>query len=810
MNLDQESKKQPSDIDEIKKFLFRVLANWYWVLGALLVALLVAFLINRYTTRIYSVYTTILSKKYYRSTSKSAADVIQGGEYFSTEKDINREITVLKSHAIVSEAIQRLDWGISYYKMGNVLISEMYPTSPVGLIVDSLSSVVPYEVMFQCTLRPDGFRLTAEEDEYWQSAMPTRTFAYGQSHNVGGFIFQLNLHQAEYPRTSDPVIYFKINDLNQLIAEYRNKLMVSWVTKGSAVLNLSVTGPYPEKEKDFLAKIGEVIVEKSVIDKNFTAVKTIEFIDDQLSNLADSLVTLSGMLQSFKMENRDLVLGSEQLFTRINALEEKRLELLLINNYIDYLGNYIQSKSDNDIIAPNTMGVNTSLLDDLIGQYVELKMQLSTQSTELMRKSPIFKYQNQESEDMLAELERGMMESIETSRARNNFEIEQINERVTALIGDTRDVLGDEQNFAQYQRIFSLAERFYSTLLTEKLNANIAKASQEPDYEILDSPRVAGPPIQPRTSRNYTFAVVLGLGIPIGIIYLIGFLNPFVHSKDELEKFSTMPLLGLVGHSADGATLVAKSKPKSAIAESFRNLRANLQYFSKDGASSKVFMITSSISGEGKTFCSVNLAYIYAISGKKTVVVGADLRKPALSKVFKNTSKDGLSTYLAGISSYSDIVQTVMDGQFYIIHSGEIPPNPSELIVTENMAGLMKRLRKDFEIIIIDSPPIGIVSDAVELTKYVDVNLIIVRQGKTRKVALESINQMYKEQKLQNPAVVFNDIDFKKLSYGYRSYGYGYGYTYGAGHGHGYYDSDEPKPGRMKKLYRKIIGKSRR
>ena len=189
-------------------------------------------------------------------------------------------------------------------------------------------------------------------------------------------------------------------------------------------------------------------------------------------------------------------------------------------------------------------------------------------------------------------------------------------------------------------------------------------------------------------------------------------------------------------------------------------------------------------------------------------MIGADLRKPALSKIFKKDGNEGLSTFLAGITPYEGLCQNILHDNLFIIHSGEIPPNPSELIVSERMADLMGRLQKDFEIILVDSPPIGLVSDAVELTKFADVNLIIVRQNRTRKAALESVDQMYLDKKLPNPSVIFNDIDFKKLNYGYKyGYGYGYGYSYGADSGHGYYD-DEPegKPG-LKGIFRRFSGK---
>jgi capsular exopolysaccharide synthesis family protein len=341
-------------------------------------------------------------------------------------------------------------------------------------------------------------------------------------------------------------------------------------------------------------------------------------------------------------------------------------------------------------------------------------------------------------------------------------------------------------------------------LLTEKVTASIAKASQESDYAVLDTPRLAGPAIKPQKSKNYTYAIILGLGLPIGIFYLIGFLNPFVVTKDDLDRHTNMPMLGIVGHDKSKTLLVARSKPKSSIAESFRNLRANLQYFLKNGSDTKTILVTSSVSGEGKTFCSANLAYIYAISGKKTLVLGADLRKPALSKVFKQKNSRGLSSYLAGLCEYEELGENVITDNLYIIHSGHVPPNPSELLVSEKMAQFIQKIKSDYEVIVLDCPPIGIVSDALELSKYADINAIIIRQGTTKKNSIDVINAMYQEGKIKNTATIFNDIDFSRTIYGHK---YGYGGRYGYGYGYGYYDDE---PGKKASFFTRFFKRKKR
>ncbi len=779
---------QKSEVDEVKKFITNLLANWYWVVLSLAIAVAVAYMINRYTTPIYSVYTTILSKKYYKSRSSRTLDVIQGSEYFATQKDINWEVSVIKSYRIVTETIKRLNWDVFYFQQGNIRTTELYPRSPLKVSTDTSSTNIPYNVLIDCeVVSDDQFQLKTEND-YWKNIIPEQNFAFNQQHQLDGWNFMINKDKYLDPGVT---IGFKINRLESLVGQYRGKLQVGWLAQGSAVLKLSLTGETPQREMDFLTKMAEVIDEQSIITKNEAAVKTIDFINEQLANISDSLVSTSKLMQQYKLRNTDITLGSQNIFSKINALEEEKYQLQLTNHYLDYLEDYIKSKSEKEVIAPNTIGVEASLLNNLIIEYVNLRMGERTRNTELYKNSPLYKYQNQEVEERLREYEESILESIQTSRDRNDFNIKEIDDRINEYLSNMSGLLDQERELQDYQKIFNLNEQFYVMLLTEKVTASIAKASQESDYAVLDTPRMAGPAIKPRKSRNYTYAIVLGLGLPIGLFYLIGFLNPFVVTKDDLDRHTTMPMLGIVGHARTKKTLVAKDKPKSSIAESFRNLRANLQYFLKKGTPTNTILITSSVSGEGKTFCSSNLAYIYAISGKKTLVLGADLRKPALTKVFKQKNSRGLSSYLAGLCEYEDLGENVVTENLTVIHSGHVPPNPSELLVNERMTEFVKRIKKDYEMIIIDSPPIGIVSDALELSKYADINAVIVRQGTTKKSSIDVIDTMYREGKLINPATVFNDIDFSRTIYGHK-YGYGNRYGYGYGYGYGYYE-DEPK-----------------
>jgi capsular exopolysaccharide synthesis family protein len=285
-------------------------------------------------------------------------------------------------------------------------------------------------------------------------------------------------------------------------------------------------------------------------------------------------------------------------------------------------------------------------------------------------------------------------------------------------------------------------------------------------------------PISPHTTRNYFIGFASGLSIPFLLFILFEISNTKVQSREDIEKITSIPFIGGVGHKRMDQNLEVLLKPKSAISESFRALRSNLNYF-LDGNSKGVFLITSSVSGEGKTFTSINLASVFALSGKKTLIVGADMRKPKIFTDFKLDNSVGLSNYLAGLNDFDEIVRPTQFENLYLISGGPVPPNPSELILNIRMESFLQVAREKFDFIFIDSPPLALVTDAFVLSGLVDHTLFIIRQNYTPKALLKTINDFYAAGKISKISFVLNDIYKSGPGYGYGyAYGYGYGYNY--------------------------------
>jgi len=334
-----------------------------------------------------------------------------------------------------------------------------------------------------------------------------------------------------------------------------------------------------------------------------------------------------------------------------------------------------------------------------------------------------------------------------------------------------------------------MADEIYTYLSQRRAEAEILKASNVPDQKVIDYARVdAAMKVAPKSSMNYAIGLLIGLLIPFLVIVLRDFFNTTINEKADIENRTNVPIIGTIGHNKKSDNLPAINFGRSAIAESFRAIRTSLQ-FSIFGEGGKVIMITSSSSSEGKSFVAMNLAGIFSVSNKKAVVVGLDLRKPTIQKYLHADEKAGVSTHIIGKHTLDEIIQPTDHPNFSIITSGPIPPNPAELFETEAFDNFIAELRQRFDIIILDTPPVAMVTDAMLITKLADATLYVVRQKQTSKSAVSFINELSKMEHVKKMSIIINDVIVPKY-YGYK-YGHGYGYGYGKGYGSGYYMDDK-------------------
>jgi capsular exopolysaccharide synthesis family protein len=775
-----------SDLDskgaglDVKRILFLVLKYWYFVVFSLIISVTVAFLINRYTIKIYPVSMTILIKDEPEK-DNSIIDLLYNGRGISPGKNYYNEEILLKSFPLIKKTIDSLDFNISVLKEGDIKVSEIYPI-PFEIKIDSVNSQRMQGRSYQINVidtKTFEIKNNLDENANFQIQSFNKTF------RIDGFSFEI-----KKPKSSLKGDNYYINFLsNDAIARsYTSKLSISWLQKGASILKLGVSGTTPAKEARFLHQLALTYQHDDLLDKNVTATRTINFIDMQLQSITDSLDNLENKLQRFKEIN--YVSGVKEEAVRFyNELEKLTLDqslLLIEEKYLEYLDEYLLKNKELDkLTIPATVGVNNALLNTQVQQLILLQLEKNSIIRSSNEANPFLNEIN----GRISDIKNNMVETISSLKGSLKLTLSGLESKLRKVQNEISKLPSAEREYINLNRLYKLSENLYLILMEKKTEASITQAANTSDIAIVNPPTYGGP-ITPQPRKNFLLAILFGLGIPIALVVITDLLNDKVKFKEDIEKHTTIPFMGVIGHNKKKQNLIVEAAPRSAISESFRSVRSNLNFFVSD-IPNKVILITSALSGEGKTFFSNNLALILAISGKSTVLIGADMRRPKIFEDFKVRKDIGLSNFLAGDAKIGEIIQRTRFENLSIINSGTAPPNPSELLLKDHTSELIKELKKEFDYIIIDSPPIGLVTDGLILSAYADHTMYVVRQAFTPIATLKNAEELYQSGKFKSLSIVFNDISVNKYGYSY-GYSYGYGYGYGNGYGSGYY-ADESK-----------------
>ena len=788
---------------DFKKLFFQILGNWYWFAITLFASLFVAYLVNRYSEPVYSVKASLLiegadGRKY----GPGVQMLMREMNLNSSSKRIENEIGILKSYRMAYKTIEELkDFHIAYIAVGRREIKEskLYNRAPFRVYFDT-SQRIPYGVPFYITyVTPERFRL---EVNFGVDVSKEHTI--GEVISIGEYSFVIK--QKENLQDAQELVgkkyYFIPNSLNTLARMYQNKLKVELNNDKGSILNLSSVGFVSEQEADYLNKLMEVYIRQSLEEKNQIAVNTIQFIDRQLSEMSDSLKRSEQILQNFRIKNKIIDLSEEGklLFEKLKTLQEQKASYQLKQRYYNYLLEYQQGKENfKEIIAPSAMGIEDLQLTNLLNQINEAYIQRE----ELLLTSKEGSIALSQTETRLENLKKTLIEKTNSIIDANSLMGQEVDKRMGDLENELLKLPLNERQLITIERNFNLQDKLYTYLLEKRAEAAIAKASNIADNKVLDYALPDNATIiKPDKKVNYLFAILVGLFIPVIIILLMNYLNTTLRDLKEINKYTKTPILGSVGHNKFQSDLPVFDKPKSTLSESFRAIRTNLQYILNEPRK-KVITVTSTVSGEGKTFIAANLAAIISLNQKKVLVLGLDLRKPKLQNYFGTNYPKGLSTYLIGRDPVEEVLfSTPYDNLFYI-PAGPIPPNPAELIGSSKMKELINWSKEQFDYVIIDTPPIAIVTDALLTQKFSDMLLFVIRFNYSNKEVLRLVEGLRVAGEAPRISLVINDLHHRRLygySYGYNyGYSYGYSYSYGNTYGYteekdtgGYYTDDEP------------------
>lgn len=767
------SKSDNNDAFNPKKIIYTLWKSKFLIVFCVAIAISIAWWKTYYATPIYTIGASLQLKDNKKGTSP--ASLLYPQDMFGGSKRLSAELKFIRSYPFIKRVCEKMDMRVFYYQEGNIRTTEIYPTqnAPFEVIisVDADSNLVElpnYKIKFE---DEKTFRLI-ESNEEWDKA---RSYKFGETISESTTTFKiLNKNLVK-----ETVYGFYFTNPSSLARNFLGSLSGN-VEEDASLIRLNLISSVPERATDFITNLMQEYIAYGLEDKNIEAARTIDFIDEQLSQIRDSLFLIEDKIQNFKSNNKFIV-GEDAIGRNLElytSLEDESRKLQMKGKYLDYLIAYIK-ENDNykGITTPAAVGVQDGIAGTLIGRLVDLQIQREVYLEKGNAKNPFLVEINVE----IDKIRESLLEHLNNTKLNDRITVEDVRSRIKTLNNQMNSLPSAERKLVNINRLYTINEEIYILLLNKRMEASITQAAATEESQILEPPFNYGA-ISPNPRQNYLMALLLGLIVPIAFIYLKSYFRDTVENIDEVKSISSVPILGLVMHSKkrkkEKNTPLVHEQPKSALAEAFRSIRSNLLFLMGRVEKTSVLMISSSISGEGKSFCSANISISLASTGKRTILIVADMRKPQMYVPMPNNeyNKNGLSTYLIGSKSLEQVIQNTSVDSLDVIYSGAVPPNPAELLMGESMDKLIRELKKQYDYIIIDTPPLGLVSDALILGKYADATVYIVRQDRTPIEKLKGLERIYTEQMLKNVGIIFNDVKIHAVGmYGYGSYG-GYGY----------------------------------
>ena len=791
--------ERPQESFDIKAIFFRYVGFWPYFVLSVALALTMAFLFNRYAIPRYNINATLLIKDT-KTGASGANDFLEGFQLLRTSRNLENEIGIMRSYSMAEATVRQLDFGVSYFRDGNVRTSEIYREAPIRVEIDSTHQQllgITFEVeplnnqeFIIKIIQEKSFLDDLLSQLHWGEEPPppfkNGSYRFGQFLEGPQYRFKILLTQGFQGRQMP--IQFLMNSYEGLAWSYTGRVFVGTLNKGASILSLNMQTSVPAKDAVYLNQFMQTYIQAGLDEKNLIAKNTIRFINEQLNGVSDSLVSVEDRLQQFRTANKaiDLSAASTEVFQRLIELEKQRsVEEIKVRYYENLIAYVNKTRDFKDVVAPAVLGIEDNLTSAFISQLVDLYTKRNSLGFSAKERN----FAIAEIDSQIQSLTQQLLENIRNVIGLSRSLMDNTQKRIRQAEAEIGKLPKTERDLVNIKRKFSLNENLYVYLLQKRAEAGIARASNLPDSKVVDFASVSAA-VYPNKSGNYRNAFLIGLLLPGLIIFAIGYLNDTITTREELVKLTNVPILGVVTHSNKPTNLVVANNPKSAVSETFRSLRSNLKYLAS-GQDRKCILITSGISGEGKTFCSINLASVLSLSEKKTLLVGVDLRKPRIFDDFGFSNELGLSNYLIGQASREEIIQATRSPFLDVITAGPIAPNPSELLMNGKFEGLIATLRSEYEYIVLDSPPLGLVADTFELMRFSDVLLYVVRQRYTKRASLQTLTDLYNKGVVKNVSIVLNDFMTQA--------GYGYGNGYGYGYGYGYYEEDGDKPSRWKK-----------
>ncbi|MCH6234031.1 GumC family protein [Cognataquiflexum rubidum] len=757
--------KRPLKGKDLKALLFRYLRYWYlFVIGVLICMVAAVVYIRYYTTLQYNINGTLLIK------DENSSNILTGGisNWYDTGPNLANETIILKSKNLMERVFIELALNTSYFIEGRFRDMEVYRGDlPVSLVVDKVEIEGNGKTIQIRSKDNNNFELI-EKNEEEEEIFSTHKF--GQEIIKPYATFTVIKSSPDFESSKDIIVQF--HDLKQFAENYRSKLTIKPENPDANVLLISLTDAVPKRGELILKKLIEVYNRETVEDQTQSDLTSLEFLDERITILSTQLSEVEKDVESFKIQNNltDITSNAEMFSQSADTYNKEMVQNELQLDIIRSLEEYV-SRQDLDLV-PSSLNIQDPTLNGLIAKYNELQLERQRMLRSMQPSSSLI----QNVDDQLKNLKINIQENLRNIRNGLVLSLNNMKSTTAQYQSKIRKVPSIERDLLEINRQQGVKQAIYLFLLQRREEVALTLASAVPNSRVIDIPEAEGYPFNNSKTTIYLAAFFFGLLVPFGFIYLKDLLNDKVLDRMDVERIPDIPILGDIYHSKSKEALQVVAGSQSVVAETFRLVRSNLG-FANLGRENKVILITSSRSGEGKTFFSINLAASLALTGKRVVVLGFDLRKPKLMQDLGLTSTLGISNYLIDENLEVESLTIPVPGVegLFAINSGALPPNPAELMMKARVSQLVTALREKFDYIIIDSAPVGQVADVYNLAPYIDSTIYLVRYNYTYKSQLTIIADIYLNKKLNRPMVVLNDA--KKKNSHVNGYGYGYGYS---------------------------------
>ncbi|AHJ98370.1 polysaccharide biosynthesis tyrosine autokinase [Hymenobacter swuensis] len=790
----------PADDLDLHELFFRLRNRWPLFLASLLLAGLAAFFYLKVKQPVYAFRSTMLLGDQ-GTGSKQAQELLKILEVKEKGSKMEDEIGLLTSADMVQRALKRLPFEASYYaaptswlnSMKDIQVQERPAGAvPFRLIPDPNAPQLTGVRIYVDPL-PDGrYHVQADAEKGQLYSLPTSELVrevlnphINEMVRPGDTLrtpLLTAVLQAEpgYPAQATLERYFvQLRDQASLTGEYQQHLTVRPIDRESRIVELASKGSVPQKEIQFLDTLMRVYVENDLRNKNVTGQKTVAFLDKEIGHLSDSLRRSTAALSSFRAARGMVDAGAQSAsgIQQQGELEMLRAKVSTNRKYYQNMLSYLRShQGAGQLAAPTSVGIEDPVVNNLILQLTDLNSQRAALGVNASLENPMVTIL----EERIKVAKESLAQTLLNMTRAADIALRDLDGQLGRVRGTMSQMPENERQLATLKSKTDFNDKNYQFLIEKRAEAAIALATNATDKKVVDVAAMNGDgPTAPKPGMVALIAVVAGLLLPLGVTLMMHKANRLIQSKEDLSRITTIPMLGVVAHGTKQDKENMLRDPKGPIAESFRSIRVNLQYLSA-GLDKKVIGVTSSVPGEGKTFCTVNLASEMALSGRKVLLLECDLRRPTVAGYFglqDVCAEHGLSSYLMGLSTFEECRHSSMVRNLDVLCCGPIPQNPTELLESQRMDDLMARLRAEYDYVLVDTPPTGYVAEFFMLLRHLDANVYVVRQNYTDKGLISQINELHLEQKVKQIYMIINDMHFTKTyEYRYKEKAYTYGY----------------------------------